>query len=166
MDLQPVSILAMIALTSIATYVDLKERRIPNALTVSAALGGVAWGAYSGGLAGLLASIGGFAVGFGILLALWLIGGGGGGDVKLMGAVGAWLGPLPTLIVFLGSTLFAIICTLVLMVWNASASHQGGHPTVLSQDDANEPPVAKQSIPYALPVALSIWSLIVFQTIR
>lgn len=41
---------------------------------------------------GLLGSLGGFAAGFVPLLAAWLAGGIGGGDAKLMGAVGALAG--------------------------------------------------------------------------
>ena len=80
--------LVVLAIVGVAVPVDLKTRRIPNGLTVPAFVCGVVFHVIRGGWAGLGFSLGGFATGFGILLVLWLIGGGGGGDVKLMG--GHW----------------------------------------------------------------------------
>ena len=79
------------AFMAVALFIDLKTRRIPNWLTVTALAGGVLFNVVSNGWLGLQLSLGGFGVGFGTLLILWLIGGGGGGDVKMMGAVGAWV---------------------------------------------------------------------------
>ncbi len=40
---------------------------------------------------GLWVSLAGFGAGFGLLLAAWLAGGGGMGDLKLLATWGAWL---------------------------------------------------------------------------
>ena len=80
---------AVMLFTGLAFLCDLKTRRIPNWLTVISLVLALAFHLTTGGWPGLLAALGGFAVGFGILLVLWLIGGGGGGDVILMGALGA-----------------------------------------------------------------------------
>lgn len=160
MDLNITSILAVVVFSSIATAVDLKHRRIPNWLTLTAGVLGLLFHVFTGGWGGLLTSIGGFATGFGILLTLWLIGGGGGGDVKLMGAIGAWLGAFPTLIVFLASAGFAVLCSVAMIV--LSGYRQANQPEADSgQPDAAGPakPLMKQSVPYALPVAMSIWTL-------
>ncbi|HVS38942.1 MAG TPA: prepilin peptidase [Gemmataceae bacterium] len=45
-------------------------------------------------LDGLLFALAGVAVGFTVMLVLWILGVCGGGDVKLYAAVGAWVGPL------------------------------------------------------------------------
>ena len=103
-----IAFVVVILIMSVALVTDLKHRTIPNLLTVSGAVGGLVYHLVTGGLDGLLFSLGGFATGFGLLLLLWLCGNGGGGDVKLMGAVGAWLGAFATLIVFIGSALAAV----------------------------------------------------------
>jgi prepilin peptidase CpaA len=84
-----------------ATVVDLRTGRIPNALTAAAALAGMTFAA-----AGLttvtpgLALAGGL-VGFGLMLPGRLFGGTGGGDVKLMAALGTLLGPRQIVVAFL-----------------------------------------------------------------
>src|SRR6202034_1502829 len=62
-----------------------------NALTVPLLLTGVAYHALAGGLHGLQASLLGMLFGFAVLIVPYAMGGIGGGDVKLMAAVGAWL---------------------------------------------------------------------------
>src|SRR5690242_19088992 len=42
---------------------------------------------------GLLFALAGFAVGFAVFCGLWLLNMAGGGDVKLIAALGAWVGP-------------------------------------------------------------------------
>jgi prepilin peptidase CpaA len=73
----------------VAAIYDLRTRRIPNSLTVSGVGLGLLIHALSGGiLSALLASLIGFAVG----LTFFQIGAVGGGDVKLIAALGALLG--------------------------------------------------------------------------
>ena len=87
MDLNTPTIAAVIVFLTVALFTDLRHRRIPNWLTVSAAITGLIWHVVHSGLAGAGTSLGGFATGFALLLLLWAVGGGGGGDVKLMGGV-------------------------------------------------------------------------------
>ena len=82
----------VIGASLVAALGDLKERRIPNALTFPMLVVGLIWAAWFGGLAGLAESAGAC-----VLLALpyvllFVFVGGGAGDAKLMGAIGAWLG--------------------------------------------------------------------------
>ena len=82
---------------------DLRERRIPNWLTISFMFAGMAYHAVTGGLQGLIFSIEGLALGILLLILFYAAGGMGAGDVKLMGAVGSLLGPMNVIIAFLYS---------------------------------------------------------------
>ena len=80
----------------IACAFDLRTRRIPNALTLSAALAGLFVHVMQSGAAGAQFAAGGWVVGLLLLLPYFALGGMGGGDVKLVAALGAWLGPAQT----------------------------------------------------------------------
>lgn len=71
---------------------DIRDRRIPNWLTYSGLAGGLAARAVRGSWHGLGDATGGLLVGGGVFLLLFLVGGMGAGDVKLMAAVSAWAG--------------------------------------------------------------------------
>lgn len=82
-----------LGLAIIACAVDLRTRRIPQVLTIGGALAGLFFHWVTGGWAGAGASLAGFVIGILIFLAPFALGGLGGGDVKLLGALGAWFGP-------------------------------------------------------------------------
>jgi prepilin peptidase CpaA len=72
---------------------DLLSRRIPNWLNVSIFCGGLLAQAAGGGPAALGQGLAGAGVGLAMLLPLFYFRWIGGGDVKLVAAAGAWLGP-------------------------------------------------------------------------
>jgi prepilin peptidase CpaA len=82
-----------IGIVVIAVMWDLATRRIPNRLTFAAALAAFAVHGYVAGWTGVGTSLAGWAVGAAFFLPFFVLGGMGAGDVKLLGAVGAWLGP-------------------------------------------------------------------------
>jgi prepilin peptidase CpaA len=76
-----------------AAVYDLRYRRIPNWLTLGGVLLGFAINAAIGlPEGGWLFALKGFAAGFGVYMALYVLRAMGAGDVKLMGAVGALAG--------------------------------------------------------------------------
>lgn len=83
----------------IAALSDLREKRIPNALTLPLFIVGLIWAVWFGGLSGLAESAGASALLALPYIMLFLFFGGGAGDAKLMGAIGAWLGLKQGLIV-------------------------------------------------------------------
>ena len=98
----PSPVLGAIAIgMAIATVVDIRTRRIPNELT--AAMAGVGVGLSATGVSGvpLWASALGFAVGLLLMMPGHVLGATGAGDVKLMAAVGAILGPTMVVKAFL-----------------------------------------------------------------
>lgn len=92
----PLSVAAVSALGLAASALDVTTRRVPNALTIGAAAAGLAAQAIAGGAAGLGMAAAGCATGLALLLPWFALGGMGGGDVKLLAAFGAWLGPAGT----------------------------------------------------------------------
>ncbi len=151
---EAVAYVCLAAITVAATVWDLKTRKIPNALTVGALACGLAWQGYFHGGTGLLTALGGFAIGFGTFFVLWMTGGGGGGDVKLMGALGAWLGFQATLYVLLLSALLVLGITIV---------SKAIAPRTESATLAKEKQPA--GVALALPVTIAVWSLIVIDKV-
>lgn len=84
---------AAVVVAALAVVSDLKSRRIPNLLTFGAAGIAVAAHAASEGLTGGATAIAGWLVGVAIFIPVFALGGMGAGDVKLLGAIGALLGP-------------------------------------------------------------------------
>jgi leader peptidase (prepilin peptidase) / N-methyltransferase len=111
------------ALLSAAMVYDLRERRIPNALTYSGAAVALGW-AVSAGAA--VESLAGFAVAGGVMMIFWLPGGGrmGLGDVKLSAFVGSALGVggVGTYLMA-GTALGAVAALLLLTFFKRSGAH-------------------------------------------
>jgi len=176
MELSQWILLAAVAgFVLIAAVTDLSSRRIPNWLTVSTLVLGLVFHTLTAGWSGLGFALGGFATGFSILFVLWLIGGGGGGDVKLMGALGGWLGAKCVLYVFLCSSVFAACAALVLIVTQVINGTLAGRLVPVAANRAQDrlanqpipeirPTVGNRwVIPYAVPVAAGTLCVLLYQ---
>ena len=75
-----------------ASVEDLARRRISNWIPVTAAAAGVGIHIYANGWKGALSAALGLTAGFFVFLIFYLLGGMGGGDVKLMAGFGAIVG--------------------------------------------------------------------------
>ena len=84
---------AALAVAIVACMTDLRNRRIPNALTFGAAGAGLAFHAFAPGGDGAVTGVLGWLLGVAIFFIPFALGGLGAGDVKLLAALGAWLGP-------------------------------------------------------------------------
>lgn len=151
--------------TAAAAVLDLRTRRIPNYLTVPAALAGLAYHSFATAGWGVGTSLAGFVVGFGLLLLPWLLGGGGMGDVKLLGALGAWLGPKLMLVAFGASVLFAgvgaVMMIAVMMMKQGMSKTQGQHLSAkLGAGSEIQKQPRRRLMPFAVPVAVSTWCLL------
>jgi prepilin peptidase CpaA len=85
--------LALFALLVLASASDLRDRRIPNLVTLPAVAAGLLLNGVFFGFDGLRESGQGFGLGLAMLFGLFVLRWMGAGDVKLMAAVGAIKGP-------------------------------------------------------------------------
>ena len=112
----------MIVLTTVAigvtsgALIDLWTRRVPNELTVALTLTGFATAVSGVSDLTFLASLAGFALGLGLMLPPFIIGGTGAGDVKLFAAIGALIGPMPIAIAFLYTAMAGGVFALVVAI--------------------------------------------------
>jgi prepilin peptidase CpaA len=108
------SILISLLLTACVT--DIRSQRIPNRLIFPAVVAAMVYRFGAEGPAGLLPGVEGLMLGVAFLLPFYIAGGMGAGDVKLMGAVGALLGPKGIFTAFLCSAIAGGVYALVLLV--------------------------------------------------
>jgi prepilin peptidase CpaA len=98
---------AAAVLLLIAFLSDIKAMRIPNVLTGTFFVLGFSFHLTAGGLNGGYHSLLGASAGFLPLLALYFLKGMGAGDVKLFGALGAWVGASAVLQVLIYAICYA-----------------------------------------------------------
>jgi prepilin peptidase CpaA len=151
-------------LLTLACVTDFRTRRIPNVLTLSAAAGALLFHLATGGWAAAGWSLAGLFLGAVLFFPMFALRGMGAGDVKLLAAVGAWLGPGQVAIVAVATSIvggaIAIIVALahgylrkaltnlylILVHWRVA----GVRPLpAVTLDKASGPRLA-----YALPIAI------------
>ena len=108
--------ITVILLGLAAVVFDVRTRRIPNVLTLGGAAAALAYAAHAGGAAGAGAAFAGWVLGAAFFFPFFALGGMGAGDVKLVAAFGAWLGPADTvpLAIFasIAGGVFAVVVSL------------------------------------------------------
>lgn len=104
-------------LSTIAGYTDWRSRRIPNWLTIPFLLLGIAVNSLVGGWAGTKDSLLGAGLGLVLLLPFVIIRALGAGDWKLVGALGAFVGPRPLMLVLVVTILVNGVIALGMIVW-------------------------------------------------
>lgn len=109
-------LLIVVALICAAT--DLAKKKVYNQITYPAIVLGFALQLYLYGLAGFLSALAGFAIGFFPAFLLLVLGGMGGGDVKLMGAIGAIAGGVAATEALLLGVLFGAIIGFGQLAWH------------------------------------------------
>src|SRR6476469_2987175 len=87
-------IIPVLAIAAAAAVADVTTRRIPNMLTFGAAAAALLVRGLLFGASGVFDASAGWVTGFIILFPLFFVRGLGAGDVKLVAALGAWMGPI------------------------------------------------------------------------
>ena len=147
----------------IATFTDLRSRRIPNWLVLPFLVLGVGVSTWMHGWHGLSQSGGGIGMGLLGFGPFFLMGGMGAGDVKLSAAVGAWVGPWQMTIALILTALaggLLVVCWAIfggfmkellqrtgdlLLSWRKQAREGAGEPIPQSK---------RRKIPYAPAIAI------------
>lgn len=159
----------LVLIAGAGAWFDLRERRVPNALTVGGLAAGLILGAL-GGWGGLGAAVAGAGIAFLVALPVFLAGGFGGGDVKLLVAVGAFLGPseLPAALIsiaIVGGLMAALevvrqgaVRRTLMNVWLILTSLGHGTFSRWKHRGSNEPltvdAAGAVTVPYAVAIAL------------
>jgi prepilin peptidase CpaA len=155
--------------TAVAAVTDLRTRKIPNKLTIPAFLLGIIFQLWfhpygDGTIGGSLLNVAGaFALGFGTLFVLWMVGGGGAGDTKMMGALSVWLGWKMTIAVLILSTFIVLMGTVAAMLFQAG--NKGLRQTrerLAPQATGTTDKQNRRLMTYAFPVALATWIVLVW----
>ena len=121
------AIVVLLLLLVIAAGIDMQQHRIPNVLSLGGVVLGIALQGWTTGFSGIIAGLGCAAVGFGIFLPFYLAHGTGAGDVKLMAAAGAFLGPHNALLATgLSLAVGGVMAIIILLV-------RGGLPSLLKR---------------------------------
>jgi len=108
----------LLVLVLVAAMYDIRDRRIPNWLTVSGVLVGLALNSFLyQGWPGLRHGLLGLAMGFGFYFVLYALRAMGAGDVKLMAAVGSMVGWQNWFGIFIITAIFGGAAALVLVVF-------------------------------------------------
>lgn len=161
---------AVLSTALLAAISDARTRRIPNALTYPMLALGLAQAIALAGPRGAAdALLGCFLASLPFVL-LFLFAGGGAGDAKLMGALGAWLGAVQSLTLLLAvsvmGVLFAVFYArrhrrlaevagnLVQIFWQSSAAIHGGARIDAALRLVPTGEAAKLRMPYGIPIFL------------
>lgn len=125
-DIQTYTVVSLLGLGLAAATSDLKFRRIPNWLTLGAAVFGLTAQTLLHGMDGVLFALAGWGVGLAMLLPGFLFRATGAGDVKLMAALGTLLGAwwvfIAALVSILSGALIALAIALAAGLAGTTAS--------------------------------------------
>jgi prepilin peptidase CpaA len=111
-----------LALGCCAALEDLWRRRISNPITAAGLAAGLGLGLAGGGWRGLGSALAGAALGFCVFLLFHGMGGMGAGDLKLMAAFGALLGPAGILMAAVLAAMAGALLAAAVLLWRPRAA--------------------------------------------
>ena len=106
----------VIGASTVAAVWDSLRHRIPNLLTAPLFLSGLIWSGCVGGFTGLGESLIACVILAAPYVWLFAVAGGGAGDAKMMGAIGAWLGLVNGLVALVGVSLAGVVLGIVFLI--------------------------------------------------
>lgn len=165
-----IHLLPLMLLLLVAAVIDARRRIIPNYLNLAILVGGILQAVAFGLPVTVSQSLLGVAAGFGILLIPYILGAMGGGDVKMLAAIGAWLGAMGTLQVYLVAAVAGLIIVLVQCFLTGRLTQLFRNSTLIVANFANYEQVGKAQVvatgqsmrsvdkplPYAVPTLIGV----------
>jgi prepilin peptidase CpaA len=156
-----VATVALLFVMALAVRQDMIEHRVSNLLTFGALAAALVLHSLARSFDGFLYALAGSGIGLACLLPLYLGKGMGAGDVKLMAAAGAFLGPLNAFVASLLALAFGAVLAIVVVVWRVvemrSAVAGAGTGTEPSGDfRAAVSRAGKEGFPYAVAIAFGV----------
>jgi len=139
-----------------ATIDDLARRQIANWIPVAALAGGFGWQIGRSGWHGGVTALLGAAAGFAVFLIFYLLGGMGGGDIKLMAGFGALLGAGQLFEAALWTAGVGGVLAVCAIAYKSAQRALKGPNRTKSQETEQ-----KDSIPYAPAITLGVWLALV-----
>ena len=179
---QALPITVVLSAVLVTAVTDVWKFKIYNALTLPLLITGLVYHGVVEGSVGLAGSLGGICFGFAVLFLPYLMGGMGAGDVKLLAAIGSWLGLPFTLYVFLASAIAAGVYAIALIVWqrnlrdtwinmkliwlrlSAFSRHLGAEDSVEGQVRMAQR--RQRMLPFGAMVALGLIATLVWQLVQ
>jgi prepilin peptidase CpaA len=137
---------------AIALLTDIRRREIPNVLIIYMFGFGVLVQGVLVGPAGLLAALGGLVVGLILLLPFYALGGMGAGDVKLLAAVGTFLGPEGALLAGALALGAGGLLAVGVLVWHGFARLVSSYLTDARGAPVPAPAVSGVQLPYSIAI--------------
>jgi Flp pilus assembly protein protease CpaA len=166
----------MIAGCAIAAVIDARARRIPNWLTLPLIASGLLLSMTGAGLLSPGQAWLGLAVGFTLTFVMFLLRAMGGGDVKLLAGVGAWMGPVGVLKVFMVAAIIGMLIVIVqsarkgrlsgvlrrsaLVTINVMHADVAGVENVLDEARKSEASYHETHLPYAVPTLIALFLVV------
>jgi prepilin peptidase CpaA len=152
------ALMVLFILLTVAVYMELKESRIPNWLTLSGMASGL-FIAYLHGSSAFDSSLGGLVIGFGFLFIFYVFGGLGGGDVKLMGAAGSLMGMEMTKPAIFYTTFIGAFIAMMMVIWRKDFWLRIGQSLRSlafwrKQDKNQSAPLPAIKVPYGIAIAI------------
>jgi prepilin peptidase CpaA len=153
-------------------WTDVRTHRIPNILNFFCALSGLGYQMGVWGWRGLGDGLLGLLLGFGLMIGFYLFAGMGAGDVKALAALGTWLGPWNTFLLFIFMGLSGLPLVIIFLwyrgqiftrlrkswayVLNLALLRPSARLRRVTTNPGKSSPALKDRMPYAVAIAFGM----------
>jgi prepilin peptidase CpaA len=155
----------------LAAWLDMRYHRIPNGVTFGGVAAGLVMQLSLDGIGALGSGLGGLALGLTVFLPFYVRGAMGAGDVKLMAAVGTFLGPMTTLLAAALTLITGSVMAVAILLRHRGLGDLARRyfttlsflvvTGALNHDGPGEGEAAARRFPYALAIGLgTLWAIL------